>query len=71
MRLRGRVVQWTDRGFGFARIEDGGADAFIHMTALPAQGEPPAIGQSIECDVVETTRGRRAEHVAYVEECEA
>ena len=44
-RTRGTVRMWDDeKGFGFIEPEDGGADVFLHMRALPNRNVRPAVG---------------------------
>jgi CspA family cold shock protein len=66
MRVRARITRWTDKHYGFAVADDSGDDLFVHTSALPTNGDP-AIGQAIECEVVDTPKGARAEHVTYIE----
>ncbi|MDX8130377.1 excalibur calcium-binding domain-containing protein [Methylomonas sp. OY6] len=45
---RGKLVRWIDdKGFGFIKPESGGADIFIHISALKAMSRPPIVGDII------------------------
>ena len=40
-RLTGTVIEWNDdRGFGFIRPDEGGADVFLHISAFNTHGRP-------------------------------
>jgi cold shock CspA family protein len=46
MRLYGQLKTWQDdRGFGFIAPSNGGADLFVHISALPRDGTRPTVGE--------------------------
>jgi uncharacterized membrane protein YsdA (DUF1294 family)/cold shock CspA family protein len=48
MRKRGTIVTWNDeKGFGFIAPEAGGAQVFVHITALP-RGRRPLPGTAVQ-----------------------
>ncbi|MEL6316160.1 MAG: cold-shock protein, partial [Pseudomonadota bacterium] len=54
-------VKWfnSQKGFGFIRPDDGGADVFVHISALQAAGfETLPDGQPITFELIEDRRGR-------------
>jgi uncharacterized membrane protein YsdA (DUF1294 family)/cold shock CspA family protein len=58
-RLGGVVTTWNDdRGFGFIKPDDGGADVFLHFTAAPRGTARPYQGQRLTFDVEQDDRGR-------------
>jgi cold shock CspA family protein len=58
----GTVCRWNDsRGFGWAHVDSGGPDAFIHATELPSGA--PAIGQRLRFMLMATAKGLRATEV--------
>ena len=47
------------KGFGFIKPDDGGADAFVHVSALERAGLPYLTeGQKVEFDLVQNRRGK-------------
>jgi len=58
----GRLISWnTARGFGWATVDTGGPDAFIHVGECPTGA--PAIGQRLRFLVTATAKGLRATEV--------
>jgi cold shock CspA family protein len=48
MRLTGTLRSWTDeRGFGFIAPTHGGAELFVHISALPRDGTRPTVGEKL------------------------
>lgn len=63
------VVKWYDRseGHGFLRPEAGGADVFVHHSAIHGSGmKPLSEGEPVEFDTIETEHGPAAEGVLRV-----
>lgn len=60
--VRGTVKWFNEtKGFGFAAVDDGGKDVFIHISVLMKSGVPNlAEGQQIEMRIVQTPKGREA-----------
>jgi cold shock CspA family protein len=45
---KGKLVRWIDdKGFGFIKPESGGADIFIHISALKTMSRSPVVGDLI------------------------
>ena len=56
MPLTGTLRSWNEeRGFGFIAPTHGGAELFVHVSALPRDGTRPAIGEKLS---YELDRGR-------------
>ena len=56
---KGTLVRWfSNKGFGFIKPEQGGADVFIHITALKGQGRKPVIGDIIHYEISSDTNGK-------------
>ena len=55
------TVKWfnTTKGFGFITPDDGGKDAFVHISAVERAGlKHLTEGQKIEFDLVQDRRGK-------------
>jgi CspA family cold shock protein len=62
------TVKWFNdaKGFGFI-TQEGGADVFVHHTAISAQGfRTLAEGQRVQFDVVEGPKGLQAANVTAI-----
>ena len=52
MRHQGRIASWNpQRGFGFIKQDQGGADLFVHITALQFDGRLPEVGERVSYQV--------------------
>ena len=59
MRLSGTLRSWNDdRGFGFVAPTHGGAELFVHISALPRDGSRPTVGEKL---TYELGRGRNGQ----------
>lgn len=59
-------VKWFNetKGFGFIAPDDGGADLFVHFTAIQMEGHRTLReGQSVEFEVASGPKGPKAENV--------
>ncbi|UPK74771.1 cold-shock protein [Solicola gregarius] len=60
------TVKWFngEKGFGFISQADGGADVFVHYTAIVADGYRTLDeNQKVEFDVTQGQKGLQAENV--------
>ncbi|MGH3716058.1 MAG: cold-shock protein [Micromonosporaceae bacterium] len=60
------TVKWfnADKGFGFITQDDGGADIFVHFSAIQSNGfRTLDENQRVEFDVVQGPKGPQAESV--------
>jgi CspA family cold shock protein len=63
------TVKWFNdaKGFGFITQDDGGADVFVHHTAIQADGfRTLAEGQKVQFEVSKGPKGLQAQNVKSV-----
>lgn len=61
MRQTGTLRSWDEaRGFGFIAPTGGGAEVFVHVTALPRDGSQPTVGERVEYELGRGRDGRPA-----------
>jgi CspA family cold shock protein len=63
------VVKWfsDEKGFGFITPDDGGADAFVHFSAIQADGfRTLAEGAKVEFELGEGQKGPQAQNVRLI-----
>ncbi|MFD4829984.1 cold shock domain-containing protein [Streptomyces sp. SID4919] len=63
------TVKWfnADKGFGFIQQDDGGADVFVHFSAIDAAGYRSLDeNQRVEYDVTQGPKGPQAERVVPI-----
>ena len=68
MRTTGTVKWFNEaKGFGFITPDDGGADLFVHFSAINATGfRTLAENQRVEFEVTRGQKGPQAENVRVV-----
>ena len=68
MRTRGTVKWFNDqKGFGFITPEGGGADLFVHFSAIQGEGfKTITEGQTVEFDATQGQKGPQAANVRPV-----
>jgi cold shock protein len=60
------TVKWfnAEKGYGFIAVDGGGADVFVHYTAIQASGYRSLDeNQRVEFEVTQGQRGPQADHV--------
>jgi CspA family cold shock protein len=63
------TVKWfnAEKGYGFISQDDGGADVFVHFSAIDANGyRSLEENQRVEFSVTQGPKGPQAEHVRAV-----
>lgn len=59
-RFHGKLTKWNaDRGFGFVVADQGGQELFVHVSAFPRDGRPPAIGEPLSFEMELDKEGRK------------
>jgi cold shock CspA family protein len=60
MRFEGALATWnTERGFGSLTPQQGGQAVFVHISAFPRDGPPPALDEAFSFEVVSGRDGRK------------
>jgi cold shock protein len=63
------TVKWfnAEKGFGFIAVDGGGADVFVHYSAIDAQGyRSLEENQRVEFEITQGQKGPQAERVRPV-----
>ena len=63
------TVKWfnADKGFGFITVDDGGADVFVHFSAIQGSGyRELAEGQHVEFETTQGPKGLQAGSVKVI-----
>ena len=63
------TVKWfnAEKGYGFISQDDGGADVFVHFSAIDASGyRSLEENQRVEFDVTQGPKGPQAERVRAI-----
>jgi cold shock protein len=69
MRVATGTVKWfnADKGFGFIEQDGGGADVFVHYSAIASQGyRELRDGQKVEFEITQGQKGPQAANVRVV-----
>ncbi|MDP1863490.1 MAG: cold shock domain-containing protein [Thiobacillus sp.] len=60
MRIEGTLTKWNDdRGFGFIKPSQGGAEIFAHVSAFPRDEQRPRIGERLSFEIVTGKDGKK------------
>jgi CspA family cold shock protein len=62
------TVKWfnSEKGYGFIAQDDGGADVFVHFSAIQMEGyKALEENQKVEFDVTQGPKGPQAENVRF------
>ncbi len=63
------AVKWfnAEKGYGFIAQDGGGADVFVHYSAIESQGYRTLDeGQRVEFEITQGNKGPQAEHVKAI-----
>ena len=59
-RFNGKLMKWNaERGFGFVVADHGDQELFVHVSAFPRDGRPPAIGEPLSFEMELDKEGRK------------
>ncbi len=63
-RFRGTVKWFNNKGYGFTGRDDGGADVFVHFSAVTGEGyKSLRENDRVEFEIVEGQKGPQAANV--------
>ena len=64
-RFNGKLTKWNaDRGCGFVVADHGDQELFVHVSAFPRDGRPPAVGEPLSFEMeLDKERRKRAVRV--------
>lgn len=63
----GTLISWRgDKGFGWASVDEGGPDAFVHVSECPSGR--PTVGERLRFNVTATGKGLRASGIEVLDE---
>ncbi|NOT20276.1 MAG: cold shock domain-containing protein [Sideroxydans sp.] len=67
MKIEGKLTKWNDdRGFGFILPTNGGQEIFAHISAFPASGERPKLGEFVSFNIeIDQSGKKRAMAISY------
>ncbi|MBA4381134.1 MAG: cold-shock protein [Sideroxydans sp.] len=67
MKIEGKLARWNDdRGFGFILPTNGGQEIFAHISAFPASGERPKLGELVLFEIeIDQSGKKRAMAISY------
>lgn len=60
------TVKWfnDDKGFGFLSVDGGGADVFVHFSAIQSDGFRSLVeNQRVEFEITQGQKGLQAENI--------
>ena len=63
------TVKWfnAEKGYGFITVDGGGADVFVHWSAIQADGYKSLDeGQNVEFDLAPGRKGEEAQNVRVI-----
>ena len=59
-RFEGQLTLWNgERGFGAIMPKHGGKELFVHVSAYPRDGGPPAVNEYLSFEIVSDGEGRK------------
>lgn len=67
MKIEGKLAKWNDdRGFGFILPTNGGQEIFAHISAFPASGDRPKLGELVSFEIeIDQSGKKRAIAISY------
>ncbi len=64
--MKGKILKYfSNRGYGFIKIDESDDDLFFHISNFP-KNEIPSVGMEVEFTIIETSKGNEAQDIRTI-----